>query len=356
MPTVKDQYRKWCAEQADMPVFAMDWWLDAACGEENWNVILVEERNTIVASLPYYLKKRGPFTLISPPPLMPTLGPYLTYPSGLDHSDRLSYEKKIMREMIHKLPRADHIRIRCSRMITNWLPFYWAGFSQMTAYSYAIPDISDEKHVLANFGAAKRGDIKKASKVMDVSFDLPPEDFYEHHRQSLKKQGQEIVYSFDVFKRVHDAAVSRNAARIIQARDRDGNLHAALFAVWAKESAYHLLNTIDPVHRASGSVSLLMLEMIRYASKFTNRFDFEGSMIEGVEASYRKFGSVQTPYFILSKTPSRILRLRQAAIDILRANGTPAGALFLFGRRLTPDKAAIDRSRARVEEIGARPE
>ena len=30
-------------------------------------------------------------------------------------------------------------------------------------------------------------------------------------------------------------------------------------------------------------------------------FDFEGSMLEGVEGFFRSFGGVQTPYFRLSK-------------------------------------------------------
>ena len=40
---------------------------------------------------------------------------------------------------------------------------------------------------------------------------------------------------------------------------------------------------------------------LRIVSETTNCFDFEGSMIPGVEQSFRRFGAKQTPYFIIYK-------------------------------------------------------
>ena len=47
-------------------------------------------------------------------------------------------------------------------------------------------------------------------------------------------------------------------------------------------------------------------------------FDFEGSMIEPVERSFRQFGAKQTPYFSVSKTPSRLLKTLFFVKDMLK--------------------------------------
>ena len=319
MTTDKAKYREWCAKEQGIPVFSQNWWLDAVCGDANWDVILIEKNGAIAASMPFYMKKRGPFSLLTMPPLTQTLGPYITYREGLSHMDKLSHEKKIIGEMIRRLPRFDHCLIKCSYRLTNWLPFHWAGFNQQTAYTYVIPDLQNLERVFSNFDYSKKKDIKKAKKLVEIGFDLTPREFYENHTLTLGKQQSAIIYSFELFKRIYEAAYARNTGRVIYAKDRYGNLHAALFAIWGPEGAYDLISTIDPDYRISGAASLLVQEIIRYVSTFTNRFDFEGSMIEGVEASFRKFGSVQTPYLIITKTPSRLLRLREAIISLLKS-------------------------------------
>lgn len=317
MSTAKNKYRHWCRTIPAMPVFSKDWWLDAACGEENWDVILVEDRGEVVASFPYFLKRRSLFSILSMPPLTQKLGPFIVYPEGVPEAARLSLDKRVMTEIIDSLPPHDRFQVHFDHAITNWLPFYWRGFSQTTAYTYVVPDICDPDAVLATFENSKKGDIKKAARLVDVEFDLTAEAFYEHRKLALLKQGQTVSYSFETFKRIFQAAYAAASGKSIAARGKDGSIHAALFIVWSEEAAYYLVTSVDPDHRKSGALSLLTLEAIRHASAYTKRFDFEGSMIEGVEASYRKFGTVQTPYMFITRTSSRLLRMREAALSAL---------------------------------------
>ena len=59
---------------------------------------------------------------------------------------------------------------------------------------------------------------------------------------------------------------------------------------------------------------LCLWEAIKFASTVTNKFDFEGSMIESVEKYFRSFGAVQKPYFTITKTPSFLLRLKKVSL------------------------------------------
>jgi len=303
-----EKYRVLCAEESSIPLFSQAWWLDAAAGDRGWDVALVEKEGQILASLPYVKKKRCGFTVLTQPPLTQNLGPWLSMGCDLKSSKKLAYEKDVLQELYAQLPRYDYYVQNWHYSRINWLPLYWMNFSQTTRYTYVLKDISNIDSVVANFEHSKRKNIKKSEKIVTVVFDVSAREFYNNHELTLRKQGQKISYSFDLFERLYNAGYKNNAAKTIAAFDEAGNMHAALFVVWDKDSAYDLISTIDPDFRTHGAASLLVREAVEYVSQFVNKFDFEGSMIEPVERSFRQFGAEQIPYFSITKTPSLILR------------------------------------------------
>lgn len=311
----KQKYHQLCEQETSIPIFSRDWWLDAVCGEENWDVALHEKGGQIVATFPYYVRKKAlSLTVISMPSLTPFMGPWLRYPTSMSDYDRPTYEKQTFTDLIEQLPKFDYFNQSFHYSIVNWLPFYWKGFQQTTYYTYSIDDLTDLDAVFGRFSHSKRKNIKKAEKIVTVKFDLSAEDFYRNHEMTLQKQGKMISYSFDLFERIYGACYIQNAGRTIYAVDSEGNIHSALFVIWDERSAYDLISTIDPDFRESGSATLLIKEMIKYVAQKTERFDFEGSMIEGVEQSFRRFGTLQKPYFNLQKINSKSLKI----VDFIR--------------------------------------
>lgn len=318
MISEKNKYRALCDSEPSIPVFSRAWWLDAAAGKDNWDVALIEEDESIVAALPYAMRRKFGFTLLTHPPLTQTLGPWLR-PASMSHTKQLSRQKELMAALIARLPRFDHYAQRWHYSNTNWLPFYWAGFKQTTRYTYVIDDLTEPDTVFSGFSAGKRKDIKKAEKSLTVRYDISAEDFYSNHEMTLGQEKSRISYSFEVFKRMYDMGYQRDSARTLAAYDGQDNLHAALFIVWDQNSAYDLISTIDHRYRGSGAASLLVREAIRHASKKTRKFDFEGSMLEPVEHSFRQFNTVQVPYFAVSKTPSKVLAIAKGIHASLHA-------------------------------------
>lgn len=308
----KEKYRNLCSFESTIPIFSKDWWLDAVVGEENWDVVLIEKSEGIIASLPYVIKKGKVISYISMPLLTQTAGVWLKYPENQSYKEKLSFEKEVCSDIIDNLPKVGSFSQNFHYTITNWLPFYWKGFSQTTRYTYVIEDLTDIEKVYTNFDRSKKKDIKKALKQVQVGFDLSAKEFYENHKYTLSKQGQEILYSYDVFEKIYNKVYSKNVGRTIWAKDNKGNIHSALFVVWDENSAYDLISTIDVDYRNSGSASLLVLEIIKYVANETKKFDFEGSMIENVERSFRKFGAIQKPYFHISKINSKLLLAKEA--------------------------------------------
>lgn len=301
----KAQYRILCGEEKTLCIFQQYWWLNAVCGEENWDVILSIKNGRIEGALPYYFQQSGRKIRILTPQLTQSIGVWIKGSKSSRYEKRLSYEMAVLEDLIcqmEKLPLLS-CQLQNNIKLTNWLPFYWKGFSQTTYYSYRIEDISDVERVRAGFSDMKKKNINKAVKEkIQIRFDLPAKDFYANHVLTLGKQKRTITYSYKLFECIYNTAYEHGAGRTIYAVDGAGNLHGALFVIWDQESAYDLISTFDPDYRSSGASSLLVYEMIKYLSDTgIGVFDFEGSMIPGVEDSFRHFGAKQTPYFRIWK-------------------------------------------------------
>jgi len=317
----QDKYRLLCKSEESIPIFSQAFWLDAICGMNNWDVLLYENENQIIGALPYFIKKRCGLSYITQPQFTQTMGVWIKYPPNQKYEKKLSYEKVVMTALIEQLEKLPicFYQQSFSYTVTNWLPFFWKGFHQTTKYTYRIEDIGDTDRVFKNFSHAKRKNINKAlAEKVIIGFDLSAEEFYENHSYTLNLQNQRIGYSFKLLENIYNAIYQNDAGRVIYARDMNGNLHGALLVTWDKQSGYNLISTIDPTYRNSGSASLLIYEIIKFLSNKVKSFDFEGSMIEGVENSFRQFGSTQTPYFFINKIYSKNPFVRYVIRKMLR--------------------------------------
>jgi len=304
----KTKYRELCENEGSIPIFSQPWWLDATAGTENWDVVLVEENDAIVASMPFVIKKKYGFTIISQPILTQYLGPWLR-PSKAKYSRRLGLQKKHIQALFTQLPKFDHFQQNWNPEMTNWLPVYWLDFEQTTRYTYIIPDLSNLDMVLANFDSSYRNKIKKAKKIVQVKQDLLIDEFFKINALTFSRQSMEVPYTFKCLKQ-HDATLEKqNKRKIFYAEDTNGKIHSALYLIWDTNSAYVHMVGEDPDLRNSGAGILLIWEAIQYAAKILclKRFDFEGSMLESVEPVRRDCGGVQVPYFTITRTPSRLL-------------------------------------------------
>jgi hypothetical protein len=315
----KKAYSQHCQSEKTIPIFSKDWWLDAVCGEKAWEVILVKRGDEVVASMPYYTRKYCGLRFITMPKLTQTMGPWIKL-SGLKYAKRLSVQKDLMFELIEKLPPFHNFAQNFSHSITNWLPFFWNGFEQTTLYTYVLEDLNSEDKLWDGLLPKIRTDIRKAENrfQLQIRTDLGIDRLLEIIEVTFKRQGKPLPYSKDFVKRLDAVCEKHNAREIFFAVDKEDRVHAVAYIVWDSNSAYYLMGGADPALRNSGASSLCLWEAIKFASTVTNSFDFEGSMVESVERFFRGFGAVQKPYFHITKTPSRLLRLRRFLKDVIR--------------------------------------
>jgi hypothetical protein len=281
-------------------VFCRSWWLNAVAPGRH-AVLVLRNDGRIVAGMPLTWTGPKPFETICMPLLTQTLGVLLEPPRSPIYARNLANEMEMMERLIEALPPFRELTIQCNYRFMNWLPFYWAEFSQTTRYTYVLHDLTNLDAVFAAFAHAKRKNIRKAERVVSVHRDLSCDEFYDNHVLTLRKQGEKIAYDHALFKRIYEAAYQNNSGRSWYAIDADRNIHAAIFVIWDPKSAYYLISSIDPDFRNSGAATLLIRDCIAHVAGFTSKFDFEGSMIRGVERSFRNLGGIQAPYFRIAK-------------------------------------------------------
>jgi hypothetical protein len=290
-------------------VFEQPWWLEAVA-PGSWGETVVRRNDSVAGRLAYAVRRLPGVHALVQPPLTPTLGPWLA-PSEGKYAKRLETEKKLLGELIEALPRFDMLRLSLSPTLTNWLPFYWAGFQATVRYTYRIDDLSDLDRVRAEFQEQVRRGIRKAESAVEVDDDFPLDRLLELNALTFERQGLPVPYSDDLVRRIDAACASRGARRILGAIGPDGRPHAALYIIWDERTLYPIINARDPELQAFGANTLLYWEAIRLAADVSQAFDFEGSMLEPVEHFVRAFGGRQTPYFAISKIG---LRARPAVL------------------------------------------
>ncbi len=307
----KEIYRNLCKTEETIQIFIQDWWLDAVCGADNWNVLLSYANDeSVKGSLCFYVKEKMGLKYITQPKFSQNTGLWLNYPKDLSHEKKLSFEKETCFDLIKQLEeytKANRIvfyQQAFDTRYTNWLPFYWKGYQQTTAYTYRIEYISkkNENDLLLQYNNSKQKEIKRSKKrKLEFHEDLQIDVFYKHHKDTLHKRGRDISYDYSLIEKIHRTVKEHKSGTILYITNQTGEIYCARFIIWDKIGAYSLASSTNQEQKTSGASSLLFHYCINYAKNFVDVFDFEGSMIEDVENSYRKFGTIQTPYLCINK-------------------------------------------------------
>lgn len=314
--TNKERYRELCEHESSIPIFSKSWWLDSVASNA-WDVVLVEKKGVIQAALPFIIRRKFGFKILSQPILTQTLGPWLR-PSNGKYAKQLSKEKSLLQELFNKLPKHAQYRQNWHYSLTNWLPLFWLGYEQTTRYTYRIESLDNIDILWSNFQENIRREIRKAvdKEHITVRSDHGLESFLTLNEKVFSRQNMQMPYTRNFIRCFDKAATNNHARKIFIAEDEQGRPHAGVYLIWDDNTAYYLMGGGDPRLRNSGATSLCMWEAIKFAATVTKSFDFEGSMLESVERFFRAFGAIQTPYFQISKTNSKFLKSYDFLKDI----------------------------------------
>ena len=308
--TNKEKYIEFCKKEIEIPIFSQYWWLDVVCGKDNWDVALVEKGGHIMASMPYFFKKRAIFNIITMPRLTQTMGAYIKYPIGQKYYKKLSFGKEMINELLSQLPKYDYFIQNFDYSFTNWQPFYWNGFKQTTAYTYVIENISLE-NLEKEFETDTRRRRRKANNIgIKIVETKDIGKFYELNKLTYDRKNMNIPYNFYLVKNLFERSKENDSVKIFSATFED-KIIASGFFVYDTQSVYYIMGGVDPDYKDLGAMDALLYEAIRFTIESNRRFDFEGSMVESIEKYFRSFGAKQKPMMQISRTNSKLLKIRE---------------------------------------------
>lgn len=305
--TNKEKYIQFVEQNPTIPLFYQPWWMDTVTQPDHkeWDVVFAcNQKGEIEAVMTFVIGRKFGLLYALSPQLTQYTGVWIKDKKGESIKDRLNREKKLQNDIIGQLEtmKIAFFNVTFPLNYTYWSPFYWAGYRQETRYTYRIPDLQNTEQVFAGFDYSKQKQIHKAQESgLTIDFEMSADEFYDLQCAQLRERGEGNILSRTIVRSIIDNSRSRGQGLVARAKDKEGHTHAAIVVVWDAHNAWELISAIHPDYRASGASTLVVWEAMKQVAEHTKVWDFEGSMIENVESSFRLFGGVPVPYFRISK-------------------------------------------------------
>jgi len=279
-------------------IFEQPWWLDTVAPEK-WGEALVKEADEIIARMPYAVNKNK----ICMPPLTQTLGPWIKDREPQVGNTHLSKQKAIINELLAQFPKHKYMLMRCDSTNSYILPYRWHGFNIKPTFSYRIKDLTDLDAIYNRFNKTAKKNIKSANNKVCIKDDTDLNLLLNILNITFAIQDRKSPIDKKLINKIVTNAEKHIAGKMFYAIDDSGVIHSAAYLVYDEKVCYYLLGGSDDKYRSSGAQSLILWEAIQFASTVSKAFDFEGSMVEGIENFFRQFGGEQVINYQISKMP-----------------------------------------------------
>lgn len=282
-------------------VFGSKKWL-LAYGESLSLIGIFKDEHQLIGGF-YFLKapKYG-FTFLKLPPYTPHCGLFFTSGST-NHSSISNFSKEVMNAVcdFFSSQKSALTILAFPSGIIDLQPFIWAKYKVVPNYTYRIGLERTLEEIKGNFDPKNRNVINKAIKdqVEVAENRLPATELFSFFSGSLLAAGANVYRTElkNIFQQFSDPSNSFSMAAY-----KDGKLLGVVFCIYDRMNCYYLLGGTDKAAGVQGVNNLLVLKSIEKAKALGCAiFDFEGSMLKGVEKFFRGFGPVLVPYYTVNK-------------------------------------------------------
>lgn len=297
--TSKEKYRELCKNEKTINIYMKDWYLDAVTEkEDDWQVIIVEENELVMAAFPFGYQKRHGLWYICSPWQCARGGLWIRERSYRGKEEELSVLNQYVKQIIDDLPPYDSFNILFNSDFKNWQPFYWNGFSAQPRYSMVIQ--SSLKDYITCIGKSRRNRIRKSQKRYYIQENqLSKERYWEFFTKSYESKQKVLEYNATKLYKLWDALQSHNACTIRSILDEEQKLVSVNVILEDEKRCYNQFVT-QMQGKDTDATSYVIYEAINDALKKGKVFDFEGSMIKGVCEFNSSFNPEWEVYYLIS--------------------------------------------------------
>lgn len=302
------QYCELCAKVA-IPLYGQPYWLESAGGDDAMHYFAFHRKGELVALVACHIPLRGVWLL---PPCCQH-GVLFFTPNYLGNSlsrREFTIRRQTIEALLEALGSVRVARIALGSNCPDALPFYWHGYQLETRYNYLLqlPETVEKYESLVSRLVKRKANALFANGDQIV-FDHPLAESLPFLKRFYLEKGISMTH-FYAMVRCAKEAISQGAGLTASLYSSAGMLKATYFIALDGLRGYSIATATASNHPYANTALLyeVIKELLRRG--YTS-FDFEGSMLPGVEPVFRSLGGNQESYTFLSKGKLSLLdRLR----------------------------------------------
>lgn len=279
--------------KANNNIFEESWWLDTVAPGA-WSESVYKDKDGIIQGRIAYVHSKKEVYM---PKFTQTLGIWLSDEIKKDYGK----QKEACNTLFEQINGFRSIDIHLAPENTYVLPFRWMGYQIEPRFTYRLNDIKDCNSLYNSFNKTAKKNIKSARNKVSINYNTDKDVLLNLLDKTFEAQNRRNPFDREIIKKIVEETEKRGCGQYLDARDGDGNIHSCGYFVYDERVFYYLFGATDSQYRSSGAQSLIIWEAIQLASKKSQAFDFEGSMIEGIENFFRQFSGECMPYYEIRK-------------------------------------------------------
>lgn len=274
-------------------IFEQPWWLDIVA-PGSWKETVSRGKDGKVQARAVFVHDHKKVFM---PEFTQTLGIWMDSTLQADYGR----QKTIIYELFEEINTYRDISFHLAPENKYILPFRWMGYSLEPRFTYRLYGLLDADSLYAGFNKTAKKNIKSAKNKVTIHRETDMDALLGLLDKTFEAQNRKNPMNKDMIQKIVETCDQNGAGQYLDARDADGNIHSCAYFVFDEKTWYYLFGASHPDYKSSGAQSLVIWEGIQMASKKSGIFDFEGSMIEGIENFFRQFGGECVPYYAVRK-------------------------------------------------------
>ena len=291
-------------------LFHTAWWY-RAWGMQPTVQALCDAQGKIQAGICYAMGRRWGLRSIVRPPMTPRNGPVFAPLADAGRHRQHTHHKKMTSLAIGALPRLAAYDFILRPDDADVMPFLWNGFDTLIVYTYVVPRTERDTWIKHASKTQQRRVRTAARHAEEEQYGFEPDPDFGEVLALLKATAEAKRYSMARFVGSLPAwwreVQARQAGSAYLLRDGAGRPACAALMVYDSQCAYYLGGGIRSDLRSGSIVNVLLFHrMIQDAHAQGLDFDFEGSVLPGVEGFFRSLGGELRPLYRVVKLPSLV--------------------------------------------------
>lgn len=281
MASAKEKYRAFIKGHY-APLFFRDFYLDVVC-DGNWDVILYYEEDKIAAAYFYMLKQKMGIQYIVQPQLCPYTGPIFFDIKNTDDAyqyfmNELPKHHLIIQDYFYTIPKSKVDQ-----------------FTTAEKHTYILDKNVDVEELWAKQSSTHRRIIRKADRELVYETVEDMDSFWDFVSSTFERRGKSVPNNPGIFKKLDKVLAEKGMRKIVKCTNNENIVVAMCYLMQDEQWTYNFANSVIEDYKHYG-MNLILWNEIKSTLADGRSFDFEGSMIPGVNEFFKRFKGEKTFY------------------------------------------------------------